>query len=253
MKGSAARLPAAFLLLFFVAGLFVGGCAPRYPVYRPPAEKIPATQRPYRINGRTYYPIYSAQGYRETGIASWYGGKFHGRKTACGETYNMYAKTAAHKILPMHTMVLVRNLDNGRETVVRINDRGPFSRGRIIDLSYAAANELGMVQKGTARTQIIALGEATGSTAADGRLRFQDFNRGNFYIQVGSFLNKNNAAWMARLFTDLGMKTIVLPYVRDGRTYHRVQIYAGTSLALARQLEQQILGRGFPESFIIAH
>lgn len=243
----AARLVAAVLLVFFFAG-----CGTRYPVYKTPSKKAPATQHPYRVNGKTYYPIYSARGYRETGMASWYGKKFHGRKTANGETFNMYAKTAAHKTLPINTMVLVRNLENGRETVVRINDRGPFARGRIIDLSYASANEIGMVRNGVARTEIIALGEATGSQGTGDVLKFQDFNKGSFYIQVGSFLNKDNAVNLARLFTDRGMKITIQPYVTNGKTYHRVQIFAGTSLTLARQLEQQVLGIGFPGIFVIA-
>ena len=243
----AARFFAVFLLLVFFAG-----CATRYPVYKTPSRKAPATQRPYRINGKTYYPIYTARGYRETGMASWYGRKFHGRKTANGETYNMYAKTAAHKTLPMNTMVLVRNLENGKETVVRINDRGPFSRGRIIDLSYASANDIGMVHNGVARSEIIALGESTGSKGTEKELKFQDFNKGSFYIQVGSFLNKDNAVNLARLFTDQGMKITIQPYTANGKTYHRVQIYAGTSLILARQFEQQVLGLGYSGSFVIA-
>jgi rare lipoprotein A len=251
MKIPAARLLAAFLLLALAGGLLVWGCAPRYPVYKTPAKKVPATQRPYRINGRTYYPIYTAEGFRETGMASWYGKKFHGRKTACGEIYDMYGKTAAHKILPMHTMVLVRNLENGRETVVRINDRGPFSRGRIIDLSYTAARELGIIQNGVARTEIIALGEAAGGDGRD-NLRFQDFRRGEFYIQVGSFLNRDNAERLARLFSEQGMRIVIVPFVRDGSTYHRVQVYAGATLAAARSLEDKVLEWGFPGSFVIA-
>lgn len=242
-----ARFLAVILLAFFFSG-----CAPSFPVYKTPGKKTPATQRPYKINGKTYYPIYSARGYRETGMASWYGKQFHGRKTANGEKYNMYAKTAAHKTLPMNTMVLVRNLENGRETVVRVNDRGPFSRGRIIDLSYGAANDINMVRSGVARTEIIALGEATGSKGKKDELKFQDFNTGSFYIQVGSFLNRDNAVKLANSFADRGLRITIHPYVNKGKTYHRVQVYAGTSLNLARQIEKQILGTGFSGSFVVA-
>ena len=107
----------------------------------------------YVHRGVAYVP----SGHRQRGVASWYGKKFHGRRTACGETFNMHGDTAAHKTLPMHTRVLVRNLDNGRSTVVRINDRGPYVRGRIIDLSYAKARELGFVHKGKARVELVAL------------------------------------------------------------------------------------------------
>lgn len=240
------------ILLFLAAGLIFEGCAPGNVVYRAPSKDVPATQRPYRINGKTYYPIQSARGYWERGIASWYGDKFHGRKTSNGEKYNMYARTAAHKTLPMNTMVLVRNLENGRETVVRINDRGPFSRGRIIDLSYTAAQEIGMVRNGTAATEIIAMGEASGSRSSPDRLKIQDFDKGSFYIQVGAFLDKNNADNLARLFSDQGMRINIQPYFDSGRTYHRVQIYAGTSLQLARQLANRLLNNGFKDSFVIA-
>ncbi len=240
------------ILLGIALVSFVGGCSTSQTLLYTPSKKTPATQRPYKINGKKYYPIDSARGYRESGIASWYGNKFHGRKTANGETYNMYAKTAAHKTLPMNTMLLVRNLENGRETVVRINDRGPFSRGRIIDLSYTAANDIDMVRKGTARTEVIALGESTGMDGGGNKLKYQNFNKGNFYIQVGSFLNKNNASDLARFLNNNGMKVSIQPYITNGQTYHRVQVYAGTSLTLARQLEQRILGSGYSGSFVIA-
>jgi rare lipoprotein A len=121
------------------------------------SKGMPATQRPYTIDGVTYCPIPSAKGFSEQGIASWYGPGFHGRKTSNGETYNMYDMTAAHKTLPMDTRLLVQNLDNGAQTVVRINDRGPFIDGRIIDLSHSAARTLGIIEHGTARVKIAAL------------------------------------------------------------------------------------------------
>jgi rare lipoprotein A len=99
-----------------------------------------------------------AAGKKMKGISSWYGTNFHGKKTSSGETYNMYAKTAAHKTLPMHTMVRVVNLQNGKSTVVRINDRGPFVRGRIIDCSYAAGKEIGLDRMGLAKVEIEVLG-----------------------------------------------------------------------------------------------
>ncbi|MDB2410034.1 septal ring lytic transglycosylase RlpA family protein [Pseudomonadales bacterium] len=99
----------------------------------------------------------SSKGYKEKGGASWYGTKFHGRLTSNGERYNMYAMTAAHKSLPIPTYVKVKNLENGREIIVRVNDRGPFHEGRIIDLSYAAATKIGMLKKGTARVEVEAI------------------------------------------------------------------------------------------------
>ena len=117
-----------------------------------------ATMRPYNVFGIRYYPFVANVGDKFDGIASWYGPDFHAKKTSNGEIYNMYAMTAAHKTLPMNTVVKVDNLDNGRSTIVRINDRGPFVTGRIIDLSNKAAHEIDMVRKGTARVKVTVLG-----------------------------------------------------------------------------------------------
>ena len=245
-------------LLLSIAILLVllAGCGPVTVTPEPSGKKTPPTQKPYTIGGKTYYPIDSASGYRETGNASWYGKKFHGRKTANGETYDMYAKTAAHKTLPMNTVLLVRNLNNGKETVVRVNDRGPFVRGRIIDLSYKAASEIGLVQSGVAKTEIITMGESTGSRSKGGKepgkLKFQDFYKGNYYIQVGSFLKKNNAEKIARLFMSQGTKVTIQPYITSGNTYYRVQIFAGTSLKLAKILEEKLAKTGYSGAFTFA-
>lgn len=112
---------------------------------------------PYEIMGKTYYPLSTSEGYRRKGVASWYGKDFHGKPTANGETYNMYAMTAAHPTLPIPTYVRVTNIENGLSTIVRVNDRGPFLRGRIIDLSYAAAKTLDMDVQGTAPVLLEAL------------------------------------------------------------------------------------------------
>ncbi len=237
--------------------IFLGGCGGTPPITpEPSARKRPPTQRPYTINGKTYYPIESADGYKEKGKASWYGKKFHGRKTANGETYDMYAKTAAHKTLPMGTILLVRNLDNGMETVVRVNDRGPFVRGRIIDLSYTAASEVNMVRSGVVRTEIIAMGEPAQPARKGGKapteLKHPDFFKGNYYIQVGSFLNKDNAERLARLFLAAGTKAIIQPFITSGHKYYRVQVFAGTSLKLAKVMEQKLVGEGYTGAFVFA-
>ena len=112
---------------------------------------LSGNKSPYRVRGEDYEVLPSPKGYQERGGASWYGSKFHGYKTSNGEVYNMYAMTAAHKTLPLPSFVRVENLDNGRSVIVRVNDRGPFHKGRIIDLSYAAAIKLGYANKGTAK------------------------------------------------------------------------------------------------------
>jgi len=111
----------------------------------------------YVIDGVTYRVMDTSDGYREEGIASWYGGYFHGRRTSSGDIYDMYLMTAAHKSLPLPTYVRVTNLANGRSVVLRVNDRGPFVEDRIIDLSYTAATKLGMAEQGTARVEVVAL------------------------------------------------------------------------------------------------
>lgn len=111
----------------------------------------------YRVRGKTYYIMKSSKNFHETGVASWYGRGFHRHKTNSGERYNMYQLTAAHKTLPLQTRVLVTNLSNGKQVTVRINDRGPFSGKRIIDLSYAAAKKLNMVNRGMVRVSVRAL------------------------------------------------------------------------------------------------
>jgi len=111
----------------------------------------------YEIDGITYRVLETSDGYREEGVASWYGDFFHGRRTSSGDTYDMYKMTAAHKTLPLPTYVKVTNMENGLSVVLRINDRGPFVRGRIIDLSYVAAQKLKIVEKGTAAVEVEAL------------------------------------------------------------------------------------------------
>lgn len=111
----------------------------------------------YVIDGITYRVMATSAGYREEGIASWYGGYFHGRPTSSGDVYDMYLMTAAHKSLPLPTYVRVTHLANGRSVILRVNDRGPFVSDRIIDLSFAAATKLGMAAIGTARVEVVAL------------------------------------------------------------------------------------------------
>ncbi len=121
----------------------------------------------YEVFGKRYYVLDSAQGYKERGIASWYGTKFHGRRTSSGEPYDMFAMTAAHKSLPLPSYVRVRNLENGRSLIVRVNDRGPFHPGRIIDLSYTAAVRLGVYAQGSARVEVEALEPGQAAPIAD--------------------------------------------------------------------------------------
>jgi len=141
---------------------------------------------PYTVLGKTYTVLPTSKGYHERGIASWYGSKFHGRRTSSGEPYDMHLATAAHKSLPLPTYAEVTNLDNGRKMIVKINDRGPFHKDRIIDLSYAAAIKLGVDQTGTARIDVRAIdvdrSKRKPKKIADGT-----------FLQVGAFSKRKTA------------------------------------------------------------
>ncbi|MEW6594729.1 MAG: septal ring lytic transglycosylase RlpA family protein [Thermodesulfobacteriota bacterium] len=259
------RLP-QFALALGLA-LIVSACAPK--VVPPPTlptppgkpapkgARIPATQRPYVIDGKTYYPIPSAAGYEETGIASWYGHPFHGRKTSNGETYDMHELTAAHKILPMHTPLLVRNLANGRELTVRVNDRGPFVKDRIIDLSFRAATELDIVRTGTGRVRITALGEAVrtveNGVATTRFLETQNLQSGDFHVQVGAFKVRTNAERLRDRLVREGRAAAVFDYVRGDEVFYRVQVKGGTTLSAAREMERVMIEAGFPGAYVVAH
>ncbi|MGW8248230.1 MAG: septal ring lytic transglycosylase RlpA family protein [Acidiferrobacterales bacterium] len=130
----------------------------RIPDAVPRAEPLSASgNNPYVVFGHRYVPLTSARGYHATGVASWYGRKFHGQRTSNGERYDMYSMTAAHRTLPLPSYVRVRNLANNRQVIVRVNDRGPFLHNRLIDLSYAAAAKLGVIRTGTAKVEVTAV------------------------------------------------------------------------------------------------
>lgn len=186
----------------------------------------------YEVFGTTYRILPTSRGYREVGYASWYGKDFHGKRTSSGTPYNMYAYSAAHKTLPIPTYVKVTNLENGRSLVLRVDDRGPFVKNRIIDLSYTAAKELDLIQKGTAKVEVVALPPyqhlknpkahpteqaiqtppSAPNTAVEG---------GRYYVQLGSFKERGNAeAFMNTMAATLGRPT----EVHYSRGLHRVVI-----------------------------
>ena len=169
------------LIVLFISLFGLFGCGAK----RPTSQYIgKATMRPYKINGRKYYPTTASIGDTFSGIASWYGKDFHGNETSCGERYDMNKLTAAHKTLPMNTMVRVTNKNNQKSLVVRINDRGPFVRGRIIDLSYAAAKKLDVVEFGTAPVIVEVLGFNNKGIRSNNK---QSIVLTNFAVQVGAF------------------------------------------------------------------
>jgi rare lipoprotein A len=143
----------------------------------------------YTVLGKRYAVLGTAEGYVERGVASWYGPTFHGESTSMGESYDMYAMSAAHKTLPLPAYARVTNLRNGKSVVVRVNDRGPFAKNRIIDLSYTAAAKLDMLKEGTALVEVRAL-----TTSSDDRLRRTDETPPQtLYVQAGAFSDEANA------------------------------------------------------------
>ena len=207
-----------------------------------------ATMRPYTINGKTYYPTVVKVGDRASGIASWYGPDFHGKKTSNGETYDMHAMTAAHKTLPMNTMVRVTNIKNGKSIVVRINDRGPFVAGRVIDLSKTGAVKLDVFNAGTAPVLLEVVGfngnvgsaaiassqpslKQAGSQKSSTQTKSQQqqtFVGGIFMVQIGAFKNLSGANAHKRQhagqYGNGAYDTVIKSYDLDGGKIYRVFI-----------------------------
>ncbi len=220
----------------------------------PAPPTVPGQPKPYKVNGDWYQPLAHARGFEEEGLASWYGREFHGRRTSNGEVYDMYGVTAAHKTLPLGTYVRVHNLANDRTLDVRINDRGPFVRGRIIDLSYTAAQKLGVVGPGTAPVKIMALGAPAAPAAPGQPARYVplDYYSGNFTFQVGAFTERTNAERLVQRLAAAYPNAHMVPYFDGRRTFYRVRVGRQTQLEAANAYEETLKQQGFPETFIVA-
>jgi len=220
-----------------------------------PPPTPPGYPKPYKIGKNWYKPLPHARGFSQRGKASWYGRKFHGRKTANGETYDMYAMTAAHKTLPFGTYISVCNLKNNRKIEVRVNDRGPFIRSRILDLSYTAAKKLGIVGPGTAEVEIVALGamaqpKQPGSTARS--YIPGNYYQGNFTVQIGAFSEVKNAQRLKqKLGRSYGNAYITICYDGHGALY-RVRVGRFSTLEQADKHEESMIQNGFKDAFAIA-
>ncbi len=208
--------------------------------------KTPATQRSYVVLGKRYYPISPQAGDEFHGIASWYGPNFNGKQTSNGEIYDMYANTAASTTLPMHTMVKVYNKDNGKSVVVRINDRGPFVRGRIIDLSNKAARTVSMHTKGVANVKVVVVStpDICGKKSPVGQTDDKPqrdvskpivpkpvvptYSSGDYIVQIASFLHYQSAVALKNREqnNNSDYKATVVPKDINGRVFNRV-IFSG--------------------------
>ncbi len=234
------------LLVLIIASILAAGCSfgssgRSSDPSKGAKYKGPRGTKPYSIRGKTYYPLLSAHGFSEDGIASWYGRDFHGKQTANGERYDMYGMTAAHKLLPFGTQVRVTNKTNGRSIVVRINDRGPFVDNRVIDLTKTAADKLGMLGPGTAPVALQTLGTVPGIKNGD--------MQGKFYVQVGAFGSQANAEGLKSKM--IGQGTTARTVFDTNKSMWIVQAGPYPSLDKATTTASNLKGQ-FPHSFVAA-
>lgn len=223
----------------------------------PKAEPLSKYGNPasYEVAGKRYYVMNSRENYTEQGIASWYGTKFHGRRTSSGETYDMYAMTAAHKTLPIPTYVSVKNLDNQKQIIVRVNDRGPFHGDRIIDLSYVAALKLDIVKTGTGRVEVRSI--TNHGTIPPSQSSLNTVGNKNIdviapvsqhYLQVGAFSDRRNAENMVR---ELSLHTSAPIHIRNGERFYRVRIGPFPERAQAQAIETQLSDLGLNDAHVV--
>lgn len=251
------------------------------PVVNDPAPIVSGTMRPYQVRGRWYTPK-EQPNYEEVGMASWYGDAFNGRPTSTGERFNMHELTAAHKTLPLPGLVEVTNLENGRRVVVRVNDRGPFVDGRIIDLSRGAAQELGMISQGVGRVRVRYLGQAP--RLGGGVVLQQAEARpsrtppvsqpvpyavaaaapppapvaapsppitqvGGVWVQAGAFADQRAAR---RIAERLGDRATVQPVNSGGRELYRVVVGPWDDATAAESARQAVVARGYADALLIS-
>ncbi|CAH9019424.1 septal ring lytic transglycosylase RlpA family protein [Candidatus Nitrosacidococcus sp. I8] len=213
----------------------------------PPKSKVKFDKEiasSYEIDGHRYYTFKNCLGFEEAGTASWYGGTFHGRTTANGETYNMYGMTAAHRSLPFECYVLVTNLNNGRQVVVKINDRGPFYNNRVIDLSYTAALKLDLVNPGTGPVEVRAITLETVDKKKPASK--------NFYIQVGSFQNRSAATELQKkVQTTIQFPVEINSALQQQALLHQVRIGPISDEKIFHNLIQELPSMGFSDYVII--
>jgi rare lipoprotein A len=216
----------------------------------PEAPSARGNMASYEVFGRRYHTLPTATGYRERGVASWYGTKFHGLPTSSGEPYDMHAMTAAHKSLPLPTWVEVHNLSNGRKIVVRVNDRGPFVGSRVIDLSYAAAREIDMVGAGTALVEVRALHdpmEISPSAIV--------YTRDNERVTGAQLLASRQPPRRGTSLSPVGVAAAAsapaAPATPSGGTLF-VQVGAFGQRTNAERLTSRLAADGFPDTFILS-
>jgi len=211
---------------------------------------------PYTVFNVGYRPLKSAKGYRERGVASWYGKKFHGRSTSSGEAYDMYAMTAAHKTLPLPSYVRVRNLNNGKTVVVRVNDRGPFLNNRLIDLSYAAAARLSIIGTGTGVVEVEAISSDEPASVTTARVAeptpLPATTAPQLYLQIGAFTSRDNAESMKQRLAQADLMPVQIQNsALDSTPLYRVRIGPFSSVDESDRLAARVVAQGLPNPIVV--
>ncbi|MBF0159378.1 MAG: septal ring lytic transglycosylase RlpA family protein [Magnetococcales bacterium] len=262
------RIPWLNKALVGMMVLLLSACAPVTPVPQPGSEPAvptpppPRTGTPYTVHGVTYYPLLSAEGYVAQGVASWYGPGFHGKRTASSEPFDMYRISAAHTILPLPSTIRATNLENGRQLLVRVNDRGPFTGGRLVDFSYGAARELGFDHKGTTRVRIEAVTDpgdqvimtaAVTASAAGSKPVDPVQTRVQIFVQLGAFSASHNASHQAERINRMktGHQVRVFRVNVDKKQYYRVRLGPFKSVDVADATLSLLAGKGLGPARIV--
>lgn len=220
----------------------------------PQAESMSKYGNPpeYTVNGKKYYVLKSAKGYDKKGIGSWYGTKFHGQLTSTREPYDMYAMTAASTDLPLPTYAQVTDLENGKKIIVKVNDRGPFDKDRVIDLSYAAAKKLGYANKGTALVEVKAISPVTWNKAKLDNKNKQPVHKPKQYLQVAAFMNVNAANRIhAKITKFIKEPVLIVPGTYKHKEIYRVQIGPIANAADNDRLQKLLVGNGFSRGMVV--
>ena len=212
--------------------------------------------KPYSVFNVGYRPLKNAKGYRERGVASWYGKKFHGRLTSSGEPYDMYAMTAAHKTLPLPSYVRVRNLGNGKSVVVRVNDRGPFLNNRLIDLSYAAAARLAIIGTGTGIVEVESLSSAEPAMPTTVRLPEPEPQPLNvaprLYLQIGAFTSRDNAESLKQRLAKADLQPVhIQDTALDTTPLYRVRLGPLSNVDESDRLAARVAAQGLPIPIVV--
>ena len=234
-----------------VGSFDASGVPDAVPVWEPLSRQ--GNVSPYRVRGVTYHIANTQNGFEEVGIASWYGLKFHGELTSNGEIYNMYAMSAAHKNLPLPSYVRVTNLENGKQVVVRVNDRGPFHHGRVIDLSYAAATKLGYANKGTAKVRLELIKPLLSASVPPGQLETGVQDKVAHFIQVAAFSSRPSALEVSQLLArENAFKDVFVASHEGGdASVHRVRVGPFDDEKSAERALKQLKSKGYKGALII--